>query len=82
MQDLHSKAGIAHLDLTSSNVMLCANGGLWDHIRLIDFGFAQTCKSSKSVITSITMFVCEAKVASKYCGLLAVSAIQFAHAEL
>ncbi|DBA70721.1 TPA: hypothetical protein ACH3X2_012092 [Trebouxia sp. C0005] len=49
LQDLHSKAGIAHLDLTSSNVMLSANGGLWDHIRLIDFGFAQTCSSDPNV---------------------------------
>ncbi|KAL0051930.1 hypothetical protein WJX82_004696 [Trebouxia sp. C0006] len=49
LQDLHSKAGIAHLDLTSNNLMLRADGGLWDHIRLIDFGFAQTCKSDPTV---------------------------------
>jgi serine/threonine protein kinase len=53
LQDLHSKAGIAHLDLTSSNVMLRADGVLWDTMRLIDFGFAQVCSSGQLIITVI-----------------------------
>jgi len=33
--------------------MLRADGGLWDTMRLIDFGFAQTCSSGQLIIITI-----------------------------
>lgn len=37
---LHRQARIAHMDLTSTNVMALDSADPWDDIRLIDFGLA------------------------------------------
>ena len=41
---LHLEADYAHLDVTNNNIMLRKESGdKWDQLRLIDFGFAQSC---------------------------------------
>ena len=41
---LHTRGEMAHLDITSSNVMLRKQGcAVWDQVRLIDFGLSQDC---------------------------------------
>ena len=43
LQALHDEAELAHLDLTSNNVMFSSFSGLFkvSDVRVIDFGFAQ-----------------------------------------
>lgn len=41
---LHEAGDLCHLDISSSNVMLCTDQtDRWDSIRLLDFGFCQPC---------------------------------------
>ena len=40
---LHRQARLAHMDLTSSNIMGLDSADPWDDIRLIDFGLAEHC---------------------------------------
>ncbi len=43
---LHTSGDTAHMDITSSNIMLCQEGyQAWDQLRLVDFGFSQECRS-------------------------------------
>ena len=45
---LHVGSRVAHLDITSSNIMLRKEGyTAWDQLRLLDFGFAQCCSKGK-----------------------------------
>ena len=46
LQLLHTKAGWAHMDITSNNIMLSKTyANKWDQMRLIDFGLAQPCST-------------------------------------
>lgn len=46
LQALHGRACVAHLDLTSNNVMLRHDAvGPWDNVRLIDFGLSRSCQA-------------------------------------
>ena len=41
---LHGGSTVAHLDITSGNLMLRNDGYEgWDQLRLLDFGFSHTC---------------------------------------
>jgi len=41
---------LAHLDITSSNIMLRKEGyGAWDQLRLLDFGFAHHCNKGEAL---------------------------------
>lgn len=43
---LHTDSRVVHLDITSSNIMLRSpeeGNKDWDELRLLDFGFAQSC---------------------------------------
>ncbi len=43
---LHMVADMAHLDITSGNIMLQeGNYRAWDQVKLVDFGFSQFCSS-------------------------------------
>ena len=47
---LHKSGGLAHLDITSNNVMLRKDGyKAWDQLRLLDFGFCQFCNPGRVV---------------------------------
>lgn len=51
LQCMHVGAGRAHLDLTSSNVMISqqtAASVYRQHLRLIDFGFSQQCSAGSA----------------------------------
>ncbi|DBB00900.1 TPA: hypothetical protein ACH3X1_000817 [Trebouxia sp. C0004] len=42
---------LAHMDVTSSNIMLQPNGYKgWDQLRLLDSGFAQLCRADPTVL--------------------------------
>ncbi len=43
---LHGVSKVAHLDITSGNIMLRKEGfDIWDQLWLVDFGFSHTCSS-------------------------------------
>ena len=68
LQTLYNLHGdtVAHLDITSSNIMLQEEGCKpWDQLRLIDFGFSQKCSSGKHAHCNATsrQRVCEALMA-------------------
>ena len=47
---LHTDSNMAHLDITSSNIMLRNDDyQAWDDLRLVDFGFAQKCNKGRVV---------------------------------
>ncbi len=51
MHCLHVCGTLAHMDVTSSNIMLRKDGYMaWDQLRLLDFGFAQFCSASKHAL--------------------------------
>ncbi|KAL0045910.1 hypothetical protein WJX82_008226 [Trebouxia sp. C0006] len=43
MTDLHETVHLAHLDISSDNVMLQPGASLWDSVRLVGFSRAQKC---------------------------------------
>ena len=44
LEALHDRAHIAHLDISSNNIMLRKTSSqAWDAIRLLDLGLAQKC---------------------------------------
>lgn len=49
---LHRQARLAHMDLTSSNIMGLGSADPWDDIRLIDFGLAEKCVPCMSSLRS------------------------------
>jgi len=47
---LHTDSNMAHLDITSSNIMLRDDDyQAWDDLRLVDFGFAQKYNKGRAV---------------------------------
>lgn len=51
MHCLHVCGTLAHMDITSSNIMLRKDGyEAWDQLRLLDFGFAQFCSTGKHAL--------------------------------
>ncbi len=51
---------MAHLDITSSNIMLRKEGYQpWDQLRLLDFGFAQDCSKGMQELhcTLVILFI-------------------------
>ncbi len=54
---LHMRSNLAHLDISSSNIMLRKEGySAWDQLRLLDFGFAQYCSEGEMLCWVGTMF--------------------------
>ena len=48
---LHRLGKLAHLDITSSNIMLRKEGyEAWDQLRLLDFGFSQFCNKGRPAL--------------------------------
>ena len=55
---LHTDCTLAHLDITSSNIMLRHDDYQpWDQLRLVDFGFAQRCNPGVPVCVSLHRFI-------------------------
>lgn len=51
MHFLHVFGSLAHLDVTSNNIMLRKEGyKAWDQPRLLDFGFSQFCSNGKHAL--------------------------------
>ena len=56
---LHMRSNVAHLDITSSNIMLRNDDfEAWDQVRLLDFGFSQFCSSGMSLLLVFTACLC------------------------
>ena len=53
------RINLAHLDITSSNIMLRQKGyRAWDQVRLLDFGFAQYCNTGEIFCMRSRLAVC------------------------
>ena len=50
LKSLHQDAHLAHLDLTSANVMISHVANDWDQVRLLDFGFSMKCNSGSNKV--------------------------------
>ena len=43
LSQLHERAGVAHLDISTANLRLTPEApNTWEKLRLLDFGYAQT----------------------------------------
>lgn len=50
LQALHGRAHVAHMDLTSVNVMIRYDAVKdWDIVRVLDFGFSKPCQAGISL---------------------------------
>lgn len=80
MHLLHTDCAMAHLDITSSNVMLrfdeCQS---WDQLRLVDFGFAQRCDPGVthcgSLYTTISLLFGSCSKPSSFQNVIPITSI-------